>query len=141
MNAARRAAIRNRTENGSGNQLGQIGGAAVDITAREVRIRFFQIGRAHFVARQNAIAKTGREPLDLRFDSFRHVDLATKRNMAISPKGVLSARRARFVKETLLRDQHEWTLWNFAARDIALCARNFLNRSAEMNGPGTPALF
>src|SRR6266480_4541641 len=61
--------------------------------------------------------------------------------MAISPKGVLSARSARLVKETLLRHQHERTVWNFATRDIALCVRNFINCSAEMNGAGAAACF
>src|SRR5207253_7805530 len=139
------------TENRSRHQLRRVKGAAANIAAREVRIRLFQIGRARFVAPENAIAETGGEPFDLRFDPLRHVDLvrrwtdsrwrATERNVAIRPKCVLSARRARFVKQTLLRHQHKWTLRDFAARNVALGIGNFFNRAAEMNGAGAAAPF
>src|SRR5207237_1936752 len=77
--AAQRCSIWSRTENRAGNQLRHVNGAAANIAAREVRIRSFQIGRARFVARENAIAETGGEPFDLRFDSFRHVALVCRR--------------------------------------------------------------
>src|SRR6267378_6661448 len=102
VNTAQRRSIWSRTENRSRNQLRHVNGAAANIAAREVRIRLFQIGRTRFVARENAIAETGGEPFDLRFDSLRHVDLvrrrtdsrwrATERNVAIGPECVLSAR-------------------------------------------------
>src|SRR6266403_4163367 len=146
INAAQRCSIWSWTENRSRNQLRRVKGAAANIAAGEVRIRLFQIGRAHFVAGKNAIAETGCEPFDLGFDAPRHVDLvrhgtdspwrATERNVTVGPKRMLSARRARFVKQALLRHQHERTLRNFAARDVALCVRNFINRAAEMNGAG-----
>src|SRR5436190_1874529 len=108
INAAQRCSIWSWIENRSCNQLRRAKGAAANIAAREVRIRLFQIGRAQFVARENAIAETGCEPFDLRFDPLRHVDLvrrwtdsrwrATERNVAIRPECVLSARRARFIK-------------------------------------------
>src|SRR5437899_3160330 len=103
VNAAQRCSIWSRTENRSRNQLRYVNGAAANIAACEVRIRSFQIGRARFVARENAIAETGGKPFDLRFDSLRHVDLvrhrtdsrwrATEWNVAIRPECVLSARR------------------------------------------------
>src|SRR6266404_7742507 len=149
VNAAQRRSIWSWTENRSRNQLRRVKGAAANIAAREVRIRLFRIDSAQFVARENAIAETGCEPFDLRFDPLRHVGLvrrrtdspwrAIERNMAISPKRVLSARRARFIKQALLRHQHERTLRNFAARDFALCTRNFINRSAKMNCAGAAA--
>ena len=73
------------------------------------------------MAGKNAIAKTGSEPFDLRFDPLRHVDLAIERNMAVGPECVFTARRACFVKKTLLRHHHKRALGNFSARDIALC--------------------
>src|SRR5947207_1297532 len=151
VNAAQRCSIWSRTENRAGNQLRHVDGAAANIAAREVRIRSFQIGRARFVARENAIAETGGESFDLRFDSLRHVALvrhrtdlrwrATEWNVAIRPECVLSVRRARFIKEALLRHQHKWTLRDFAARDVALGIGNFFNRAAKMNGAGTAAPF
>src|SRR5437879_8553814 len=146
VNAAQRRPIWSRTENRPRNQLRDVNAAAANIAAREVRIRSFQIGRARFVACENTIAETGGEPFDLRFDSFRHVDLvrhrtdsrwrATEWNVAIRPECGLSARRARFIKQALLRPQHKWTLRDFAARDVALGVGNFFNRAAEMNCAG-----
>src|SRR5260370_28516494 len=63
--------------------------------------------------------------------------------MAIGPERVLSAWRARFIKQTLLRHQHERTLRDCAAGNVALGVGNFFNRPAEMNGAGaaTPIRF
>src|SRR5438874_2028941 len=60
-----RRAIRSRTENWSRNQLPQICRAAVDVAACEIRIRFLEIRRGHFVTRKNAIAKSGSEAREL----------------------------------------------------------------------------
>ena len=136
INSAQRRSIRSRTENRSRDELPQIRGAAVNVATREIRIRFFQIGRAHFVARQNAIAEVGSEPLDLRFDFVGDVDLRGEWHVRIGPKRVLTARGARFVKKTLLCGQNKWTPGNFSVRDIALRGRDFFERPAEMNRPG-----
>ena len=61
--------------------------------------------------------------------------------MAIGPERVFAVRRARFVKKTWLRDQDKRTRWNFSARDVALCARNLIKRSTEMNGAGAATRF
>src|SRR5437763_15913233 len=132
-------AVWSGTENWSRNQLPKICRAAVDVAACEIRIRFLEIRRGHFVTRKNAIAKSRSEALDLRLDRARHVDLAAKRDVAISPKRMLAARRTRFIKRTLLRDEHEGSLGNFAIRYIALRSRNFINRSAEMDRASTAA--
>src|SRR5260370_36405601 len=79
VNAAQRCSIWSQTGNRSRNQLRNVNGAAANIAASEVRIRLFQIGRAHFVAGENAVAETGGEPFDLQFDSLRHVDLVRRR--------------------------------------------------------------
>src|SRR5262249_8488050 len=85
------------------------------------------------MAGENTIAKTGRESLDLRFDLPRHIRAATEWNMAIRPERMLTTRRARFVEQTLLRNQHERALRNFSARNLAFCRRDFVNVTAEMN--------
>jgi len=78
INAAQRCSIWSWTENRSRNQLRRVKGAAANIAAHEVRIRLFQIDSARFVAGENAIAETGCEPFDLRFDALLHVDLVRR---------------------------------------------------------------
>ena len=85
------------------------------------------------MAGENTIAKTGRESLDLRFDLVRHIRAAVGRNVTVRPERMLAARRARFIEQTLLRDQHEGPLGNFSVRNLALRRRNFVNAAAEMN--------
>src|SRR2546421_9793279 len=136
INSAQRRSIRSRTENRSRDELPQIRGAAVNVAAREIRIQFFQIGRAHFVARQNAIAETGSEPLDLRFDFVGDVDLRSEWHVRIGPKRVLTTRGARFVKKTLLCDQNKWALGNFSVCDVTFRGRDFIERPAQMNRSG-----
>ena len=92
-----------------------------------------KISRTHFVAGENAIAKTGRESLNLRFDLIRHIRTAVEWNMAVRPERVLTTRRARFIEETLLRDQHERALGNFSTHNLAFRRRNFVYAATEMN--------
>jgi len=121
--------------------LDQVRCATADIASNEVRIRFRKISRTHFVAGENAIAKAGRESLNLRFDLIRHIRTAVEWNMAIRPKRVLITRCARFIEETLLRDQHERALRNFSARNLALRCRAFVNAATEMNRSRTATCF
>src|SRR5215831_1561803 len=93
------------------------------------------------MAGDNTIAKTGSESLNLRFDLIRHINIAAKWNMAVSPKRVLAARCARLIEQTLLRDQHKRALGNFSARYLALRRRNFVYVSAEMDCSRTTTSF
>ncbi len=93
------------------------------------------------MAREDAIAKTGSESLDLRFNTLRHVDLAIEWNMAVCPKRVLPARGASFVKKTLLRDQHKRTFGNFPERNVALSCGDFIDAASKMNCAGMAAGF
>ena len=86
-----------------------------------------EISGTHLVAGEDAIAKTGRESLDLRFDLIRHIRAAVERNMTVRPERVLATRRSRFIEQTLLRDQHKRTLGNFSARNLAFRRRNFVH--------------
>src|ERR1051326_8600574 len=88
------------------------------------------------MARKNTIAKSGSEAFDLRFDRVRHVDLATERHVAISPKRMLAARRARFIKQTLLRNENKRPLRNFSIGHGALRVCKFGDRPAEMDRAG-----
>src|SRR5882724_10303618 len=93
------------------------------------------------MAGENTVAKTGRESLDLRFDLIRHIRAAAERNMAVRPKRVLTTRRARFIEQTLLRDQYEWALGNFSMHNLAFRRRDFVNASPEMNCSCATASF
>src|SRR5262249_6799710 len=137
INTAHRRPIWNETQNWPNNQLTQIRRAAVDIATGQIRIRSFKINRAHFVTRENAVAKPGSEALDLRFDLCRHVDLTPERHMRVSPEDVLSARGASFIEKTLLRNQHKRTLRNLPECDVALGICDFVNCAAQMNRSGT----
>jgi hypothetical protein len=85
------------------------------------------------MAGEDAIAETGRESLDLRFDLIRHIRAAAERNMTVRPERVLTTRRSRFIEQTLLRDQHKRPLGAFSARNLAFRSRNFIHAAAEMN--------
>src|ERR1043166_6630222 len=88
------------------------------------------------MARENTTAKSGSETRDLRLDRVRHVDLGTERHVAVSPKRMLAARRARFIKQTLLRNENKRPLRNFSIRHVALRVCKFGNRPAEMDRAG-----
>ena len=126
INARQWRAVRRRTKDWSRNQLRQVRCAAVDVAAGQIRIRSSEISGTHLVAGEDAIAKTGRESLDLRFDLIRHIRAAAERNMAVRPERVLTARRSRFIEQTLLRDQHERALGNFSAHNLAFRRRDFV---------------
>src|ERR1043166_6522757 len=106
-----------------------------------MRIGFLKIGSANLVTSKNAIAKTGSETLDLRFDAIRHVDVTTKGNVAVGPQRMLSAWRPSFIKQTLLRNQRKRSLRNFPARHVAFGSSHLMHRASEMNCAGATAGF
>src|SRR5437870_7056530 len=87
------------------------------------------------------MTETRSEALDLRFNAIRHVDVATKWNVAVGPQRMLSLRRASFIKQTLLRHQRKRTLGNSSARDVAFGGSNFVHCASEMNCAGATAGF
>src|ERR1041385_6131861 len=82
--------IRSGTKDWTHDQLAQVCGTAVNVAAGQITVRLLKIGRIHGVAGQNAIAKAGREPFDLRFDPLRHVALASKRHVRVGPEHMLA---------------------------------------------------
>ena len=93
------------------------------------------------MAGEDAIAETGRESLNLRFNLIRHIRAAAERNMAVRPERVLTTRRARCIEQTLLRDQHERALGNFSTHNLAFRRRDFVNAPSEMNCSCATASF
>src|SRR5258705_1840642 len=90
---------------------------------------------------EDAIAETGRESLDLRFNLIRYISAAAERNMPVRPERVLPTRRARFIEQTLLRDQHERALGNIPTHNLAFSRCDFVNAPSEMNCSCAPASF
>src|SRR6266700_2372139 len=93
------------------------------------------------MAGEDAIAETGRESLDLRFNLIRHIRAAVERNMAVRPERVLTTRRARFIEQTLLRDQHERALGNFSTHNLAFRRCECNNSPSEKNCSCATASF
>src|SRR6266568_7659689 len=93
------------------------------------------------MAGENAISETGRESLDLRFNLIRHIRAAIERDMAVRPERMLTTRRARFIEQTLLRDQHERALGNFSTHNLEFRRRDFVNAPSDMNCSCATASF
>src|SRR6516164_8050614 len=82
---------------------------------------------------QNTIAKTRRESLNLRFDLIRHIPAAVEWSMAVRPKRVLATRGARFIEQTLLRNQHKRAFGDVPAHNLPFGRSDFVNAATEMN--------
>src|SRR5579859_366866 len=82
--------------------------------------------------RQDALAKAGREALDLRLDALGHVVRRAVRHVAVYPGDLFSLRCAGNVEEALLRYQHERTFRWHTAPDGPLRCRDLLQRAAQM---------
>src|SRR5713101_3575969 len=59
--------------------------------------------------------------------------------MAIGPECVTPSRRARRIKQTLLRNEHKRSRGMFSARYLAFCHRDFIERASDMYRSGTLA--
>src|SRR5579859_7074138 len=84
---------------GTEEKLAEVGGAAGNVAADEVGIHFFERGGGKDAAGENAIAKSGSEALDLRFEGLEHVDRRTIGDVAIGPGDVLPCRGAGGIEE------------------------------------------
>src|SRR5439155_1071664 len=115
--------------------------AAADVAPDVVLVVAMDLGRAHHRARENPVAESRREALDLRLHSFGHVECGPVRNVAVRPHGVLARGSARRVEEALLSDEDERALGRRAARDLGLALGDLVERSSEMDRPCAKALF
>jgi len=71
-------------------ELAQVKGAATNISSNKIRIHGFQIDRREYSARQNAVAESRGEALDLIFKFSKHVNFGSVGNMTIGPRNVLA---------------------------------------------------
>src|SRR5947207_725992 len=83
---------------------------ARDVAADEIRVFALEVSGRARAAREDAVAKAGREALDLLLDCRTHVDGRAVRDVAVRPGRVLAGRGTGVVEETLLREQDEGPL-------------------------------
>jgi hypothetical protein len=115
--------------------------ADADVTADVVRVaRLLAGGGAHGPG-QHEVAEAGGEPLDLRLDPAGHVDIGTRRHVAVGPQGLAAGRGARGVRHAGLDHQHVRGLRMPARRDLGLGRRDLLERAAQVQGPGPAAVL
>jgi len=79
---------------GTKQKLPHVEHASLNIATDEVRVHAFKIRGRENMPRQNAIAKTGSEALDLSFEAREHVRGRAVGNVAVCPGGVLAGGRA-----------------------------------------------
>ena len=89
---------------------------------------------------QDAIAKTRRKTLDLRFEAICHIDRRSVWHMTISPQSMLPLRRAARVEGRWLSCEHERPFRMLALQYRVLRLCNLFKGTPEMNGDGAFAL-
>ena len=69
-----RGTIRRRAKDGPRDELGEVGGTAVDIAPDKVCVGFLEIDRRSTRPRDDAVAKAGREAFNLSLTPFAHIE-------------------------------------------------------------------
>src|SRR5207302_2390090 len=125
-----------RVEPGDGprEELPQIGDAARDRAADVIRIVRLEIPSAHDVAREDAVAEAGCEPLDLPLDGLGLILRRPVRYVTVRVAGVLAPRRPGGVELALLDDEDEGPRRMLAAPDGRLRGRDLVEGPAEVDG-------
>src|ERR1700732_278308 len=122
-------------------KLAEIEGAAGDVAADEVGVHFFEGGGGKDAAGENAIAESGSEALDLRFECFEHVDGGTVGDVAVGPGGVLPCRGAGRIEEAGVREQDERALGVASVPRFLFGGSDFRGTPAEMHSGGAQAFL
>src|SRR5438067_2210608 len=126
-----------RVEPGDGprEEFPQIGDAARDRAADVIRIVSLEIPSAHDVAREDAVAEAGCEPLDLPLDGLGLIHRRPVRYVTVRVAGVLAPpRRPGGVELALLDDEDEGPRRMLAAPDGRLRRRDLVEGPAEVDG-------
>jgi hypothetical protein len=118
---------------GPDEELADVLDAAVDVAADVVRVvrlhRRGRMGRAG----EDALAKGGRETLDLGLDPGRHAHGGSRRHVAIGPGGAIARRRSRPVPGLVLDEQDEGAIGMSPDSHVRLRGRDFLECPAEVD--------
>ena len=84
----------------------------------------FQVGGAHAVSREDAVAESWREAFDLALDAIGHVNSGAVRDVTVRPQGVPSCGRACRVPDRRLHGQHVRPVVHVAVPRGALLVAN-----------------
>src|SRR2546430_4547283 len=128
-----RRRVRIEARDGTEEQLRRVTCPAADVAAHEIGVPRLELTRPHRMTADDAIAKAGREPLDLPFHPLPHVDRRAVGYMTITPERLPTRRRARLVEATCLHRQHVRTLRYPSLPHFALAECDLVHRSAEMH--------
>src|SRR5437762_9303033 len=131
-----RGRVRIAADRRPGPELAEILEAAEDVAADEVRIVVLDLGRSPGRNRQDPVPGARGEALDLAQDRLGHVDPRAVRDVTVGPDGVLALRRARWIEQRGLRQEHERALRDAAAPNGVLARGDLLERAAEVDGAG-----
>src|SRR5438105_12078304 len=128
-----RCLVRIEGEDGPGKKLPQIVRPSANVATDDVCVVRFEVSGIHDVARQDTIAESGSEALDLSLDCRRHVLSRSVRNVTVRPRCVFAARRSCWIEHALLCHEHKWPIRGAPLPDRRFVARNFPERTAEVN--------
>jgi|SRR6516164_8344243 len=113
--------------------LPQVGGSACDVPADQVGVHGFEVCSPKDAARQDAVAKSGREALDLVLEPPEHVEIGAVGNMAVSPCGVFALWGARGIEDAWLHRKNEWLLGVLAVTHAIFGGRDFFQASTYVD--------
>ena len=114
--------------------------AAGDVPAGIVLVAPLDLRGRHDAPREDALAEARRKALELGLHALGHVDGRAVRDVAIHPRGLLAARRARRIEQALLADEHERPRRYPAPRHRVLAGRDLVEGPAEVDGARAQAL-
>src|SRR5215218_2535946 len=136
-----RGGVRVDTNHRPGQKLTEVHVAAAYVAADEVGVLPFEIRRPGDALRENTVSETGGETFYLRLDPLGHVEGRAVWDVAVGPYGILALGGARLVEEALPGEQYKEPLGVFPAGDGGLPRCDLVQRRAEVDGPGAPALL
>src|SRR5215203_5569034 len=117
-----RGGVRVETDHRPGQKLTEVHVPAAYVAADEVGVLPFEIRRPGDALRKNTVPETGGETFYLRLDPLGHVEGRAVWDVAVGPDGMLA-------------------LGVFPAGDGGLPRCDLVQRRAEVDGPGAPALL
>src|SRR5215213_2201839 len=123
----------------TGEDLGKIHAATVDVSADQVGVSTLERSGRKRASRQDAIAEPGRKALHLALDSIGRVDGRAVRQVAIGPGRVPPFGSAARVEHGRLHEQYEWPVVHLSMLVGGLRRGNLLECAAQMDGRGPKA--
>src|SRR6266542_2112982 len=122
-----------------GDQLPKGLRAPRDVPAHVVLVVAFDVPRKPDGPGQDAVPKSGGEPLDLTLDPLPHVDRGAVRDVTVRPGRVAARGGASWIEQARLDQDQKRTVRMFSPPHVGLAGCQLLDRSAHVHGPGSAA--